>query len=164
MLADCEVLIAGFYDLSLAGAELPLLRRGARSPARSGRTASRASRSEAATSSSSSAAPGSGSFGAVELRRLVESEDADVVVGPGFVPIGLEMVEYAKHRPETTFVVTSWEALTHFDPGGTSSASPQATRREARGWDRTRTTCSAGDARRPSPTTIRWAGDGARCR
>jgi branched-chain amino acid transport system substrate-binding protein len=117
VLADCEGYLAGFYDISLAGAELPLLRRG-------GRLAGErpAAGVEGVTIGGRRVelvfgCAGEMTSGTLELRRLVESEGAEVVVGPGQAGVGIAMAEYAKHQPDTTFAITSWEVLTSLDPG-----------------------------------------------
>ena len=117
VLADCEGAVGGLYDVSLGGAELPLLRRGARLSGT--RPAEGVERLEIG------GRPIELVFGcaaeqvaaAAELRRLVESEGAEIVVGPNWVPLGLVTTEYARHQPDVTFVVTSWEVLTHLAPG-----------------------------------------------
>jgi branched-chain amino acid transport system substrate-binding protein len=117
VLADCEGYGAGVYEVSLAGAELPLLRRG-------GKLAG-ATPSEGVEGVEIGGRPVELVFGcageltsaAVELRRLVESEGADIVVGPSVAPLGVVVVEYARHVPDVTFAVTSWEAFTALRPG-----------------------------------------------
>jgi branched-chain amino acid transport system substrate-binding protein len=117
VLADCEGAVGGLYDVSLGGAELPLLRRGARLSGT--RPAGGVEGLEIG------GRPIELVFGcaaeqvaaAAELRRLVESEGAEIVVGPNWVPLGLVTTEYARHQPDVTFTVTSWEVLTHLAPG-----------------------------------------------
>jgi len=117
VLADCEGAVGGLYDVSLGGAELPLLRRGARLSA--------TRPAEGVEGLEIGGRPIELVFGcageqvaaAAELRRLVESEGAVIVVGPNFVPLGLVTTEYARHQPDVTFVVTSWEVLTDLAPG-----------------------------------------------
>jgi branched-chain amino acid transport system substrate-binding protein len=117
VLADCEGIFGGFYNVALGGAELPLLRRG-------GRLAG-ALPDDGVAGVSVGGSPlelvfgcaGEQTSGALELRRLVESEGADIVVGSNVVPLGLVMTEYARHQPDVTFAVTSWEVLTHLNPG-----------------------------------------------
>jgi branched-chain amino acid transport system substrate-binding protein len=117
VLADCEGAVAGLYDVALGGAELPLLKRGAR--------LSGTRPAEGVTGLAIGGHPVELVFGcageqvdaAAELRRLVESEGAEIVVGPNWVPLGLVTTEYARHQPDVTFVVTSWEVLSHLTPG-----------------------------------------------
>jgi branched-chain amino acid transport system substrate-binding protein len=117
VLADCDGAVSGVYDVALAGAELPLLRRGA--TLASGRPADGVEnvsvggrRIELVLGCA-----GEQTAGAVELRRLVENEGAEIVVGPNWVPLGMVMTEYARYQPDVTFAVTSWEVLTHMNPG-----------------------------------------------
>ena len=117
VLADCEGAVGGLYDVALGGAELPLLKRGAR--------LSGTRPAEGVTGLAIGGRPVELVFGcageqveaAAELRRLVESEGAEIVVGPNWVPLGLVTTEYARHQPDVTFVVTSWEVLSHLTPG-----------------------------------------------
>ena len=117
VLADCEGAVAGFYDVALGGAELPLLKRGAR--------LSGTLPAEGVDGLAIGGHPVELVFGCAgeqveataELRRLVETEGAEVVVGPDWVPLGLVTAEYARHQPDVTFVVTSWEVLSHLSPG-----------------------------------------------
>jgi branched-chain amino acid transport system substrate-binding protein len=117
VLADCEGAVGGLYDVALGGAELPLLKRGAR--------LSGTRPAEGVTGLTIGGHAVELVFGcageqveaAAELRRLVESEGAEIVVGPNWVPLGLVTTEYARHQPDVTFVVTSWEVLGHLTPG-----------------------------------------------
>ncbi len=117
VLADCEGVFGGFYNVALGGAELPMLRRG-------GRLAGTLPADGVAGISVGGrplelvfGCAGEQTSGAVELRRLVESAGAEIVVGSNVVPLGLVTTEYARHQPDVTFAVTSWEVLTHLDPG-----------------------------------------------
>jgi branched-chain amino acid transport system substrate-binding protein len=117
IVADCEGLQAGFHDVALAGAELPLLRRGAKLAG-----ANPSSGVEGVTIGGRKVelvfgCAGEMTSGALELRRLVESEGAEIVVGPSIPPLGIVTVEYAKHQPDVTFAITSWEVLTALHPG-----------------------------------------------
>jgi branched-chain amino acid transport system substrate-binding protein len=118
VLADCEGYAAGYYEISLAGAELPLLHRGGRligaKPSDGIEGIGVGGRKLELVFG---CAGGELTSGAVELRRLVESEGAQIVVGPGVVPLGIVMVDYARRQPGVTFAVTSWEVLTALDPG-----------------------------------------------
>ena len=55
--------------------------------------------------------------GSVEVRRLVEGEQVDVVVGSNFPAIGRALVDYASLQPGVTFVIPVGEQLNHLDPG-----------------------------------------------
>lgn len=117
VVADCEGFFSGFHDISLAGAELPLLRRGGKLVG-----TGPSSRVEGITIGGRKigliyGCAGELTSGAVELRRIVESEGAQIVVGPGIVPLGIVAAQYARHQPDVTFVSTSFEALTALDPG-----------------------------------------------
>ena len=117
VLANCEGYLSGDFDVTLAGAELPLLQRGGKLV---GAKPSDGVEGISVRGRRIELLPGCAgelTSGAVELRRLVESEGADIVVGPGVVPLGIVMVDYAKHQPGVTFAVTSWEVLTPLDPG-----------------------------------------------
>lgn len=117
VLADCEGAVGGLYDVSLGGAELPLLRRGARLAATRPAEGVEGLEIGGRRVELVFGCAGEQTSGAVELRRLVESEGADIVVGPNFAPLGLVTTEYARRQPNVTFVVTSWETLTHLSPG-----------------------------------------------
>jgi branched-chain amino acid transport system substrate-binding protein len=117
VLADCEGYLAGVYDVSLAGAELPLLQRGGRLVGAKPSDGIEGLSVGGRKVDLLFGCAGELTSGAVELRRLVESEGAEIVVGPGIVPLGIVMVDYAKHQPGITFAVTSWEVLTALDPG-----------------------------------------------
>jgi branched-chain amino acid transport system substrate-binding protein len=116
LVADCEGPLAGYYDVTMAGAELPLLRRGGRLAG-----ANPSDGVEGITIGGRGVelvfgCAGEMTSGALELRRLVESERAEIVVGPGNPPLGIVAVEYAKHQPRVTFAITSWEVLTALHP------------------------------------------------
>jgi branched-chain amino acid transport system substrate-binding protein len=117
VLADCEGYLGGAYDITLAGAELPLLQRGARLAGAKPTAGIEGLSIGGRKVELLFGCAGELTSGAVELRRLVESERAEIVVGPGIVPLGIVMTDYAKHRPGVTFAVTSWEVLTALDPG-----------------------------------------------
>jgi branched-chain amino acid transport system substrate-binding protein len=118
-LADCEGLFSPLYEETLAGFELPLLERGAKlrgaRPSDGVRDASVAGKRVELVfgclrefSRSSTLA---------ELRRLVEQEHVDMVVGPSGPADGLVVRDYAKHHPGVTFVYAGFdEASTLQDP------------------------------------------------
>src|SRR5262245_598296 len=117
VLTDCEGFLAAFNDVALAGSELPLIRRGAAlagTEARDGLMgASIAGRPTELSFGCASEATG----GTAEIRRLVEDEDVDVVVGSNFAAIGRAFVEYASLQPDVTFLIPQGEQLSHLDPG-----------------------------------------------
>jgi branched-chain amino acid transport system substrate-binding protein len=117
VLTDCEGFFAAFNDIALAGSELPLIRRGATlagsEPAGGLTEAAIAGRQiELSFGCASDATSGS-----VEIRRLVEGNQVDVVVGSNFPAIGRAFVEYASLQPGVTFVIPQGEQLDHLDPG-----------------------------------------------
>jgi branched-chain amino acid transport system substrate-binding protein len=116
VLADCEGYLAGYYDISLAGAELPLLRRGGRLSGERPSAGVQGVTIGGRRVELVFGCAGELTSGTLELRRLVESEGAEIVVGPGIVPVGIAMAEYAKHQPGVTFAITSWEVLTSVNP------------------------------------------------
>jgi branched-chain amino acid transport system substrate-binding protein len=105
VVADCEGPFSFNYESAVAGAELPLIERGARlkgaKPSAGIEGASVAGKRvellfgcDRSTRASAIA----------ELRRLVEQEGADAVVGLGISHEGLVMRDYAKHQPGVTFM------------------------------------------------------------
>ena len=117
LLADCEGFVASFFDVTLAGAELPLVRRGA-APAGQKPT-------DGVESAEIGGHPIELSFGCatettkgtLEARRLVELEQVDLLIGPNIGPTGAVLAVYAKRHPEVTFVIPSGEMLAHLGPG-----------------------------------------------
>ncbi len=112
----------GFYGLtsepSIAGAELPLLRRGA-TLAGPRPTDGVADATVAGKSVRLFFGCGdqTGETALAETRRLVEQVGVDVLIGPGYIGEGLAIKEYARSRPDVTFVATSpAQALTLHDP------------------------------------------------
>jgi branched-chain amino acid transport system substrate-binding protein len=115
ILADCDTIGAPFYDVSLAGAELPLLRRGG--------SLDPSHLEDGVGGVSVGRHPIELSFGcagdpvasAVETRRLVEVEGAEVVIGPNAFPTPT-MVGYAALHPATTFIIATTEYLGDVPP------------------------------------------------
>jgi branched-chain amino acid transport system substrate-binding protein len=112
VLADCESrLFAPDYEKEIAGAELPLLRRGAM--LRSSRP------SEGVTSATVAGKRVELVVGCVRefsrastlaaLRLLVERDRVDVVVGPNGPADGLVVRDYANRRPGVTFVYAGFD-------------------------------------------------------
>lgn len=112
ILADCEGFGASYYDVALAGAELPLIRRGGAlegaDPVDGVGGVSVGDHPVELTFGCAGDALG----GVLEARRLVELEGVDVLIGPNVVPDTPAMVEYARHHPDTTFVIATMEHLT----------------------------------------------------
>ena len=117
VLADCDGVLGAFYESTLAGAELPLLRRGG--------SLVGSSPTGGVDGVAVGGRPVELVFGcamepsvtAPEVRRLVEIEGADVVIGPDYPPNGTVLVDYAARREGTTFLVTSDETESWNDPG-----------------------------------------------
>ena len=112
----------GFYGLTsepaIAGAELPLLRRGA-TLAGPRPTDGVAGATVAGKSVRLFFGCGdqTGETALAESRRLVEQVGVDVLIGPGYIGEGLAIKEYARSQPDVTFVATSpAQATTHHDP------------------------------------------------
>jgi branched-chain amino acid transport system substrate-binding protein len=116
-LADCEGLFAPLYEETLAGFELPLLERGATlvgaQPAAGVRDASVAGKRVELV------------FGCVrefsrastlaQLRRLVEQEHVEIVLGPSGPADGLVVRDYAKRHPGITFVYAGFDEASTLD-------------------------------------------------
>jgi branched-chain amino acid transport system substrate-binding protein len=113
VLSECE---GGFqsYDEMIAGTELPLLQRGAKL---------RGSKpSDGVKDARVAGKPvelllgcerfGSRASSVAELRRLVEQERADIVVGPSYAQAGPVIREYAKRHPGVTFVYGAFDQST----------------------------------------------------
>ena len=109
VLSDCEGFAAPFYDVTLAGAALPLLHRG-------GSLAGH-DPSSGVDDVSIGGHPVELSFGCagdaigdmVETRRLVEQEGVDILIGPNSIPNPIALVQYARRHPQTTFVIATGE-------------------------------------------------------
>jgi branched-chain amino acid transport system substrate-binding protein len=111
ILADCEGLFSPLHEETLAGAELPLLARGAklRGP----------TPSDGVTGATVAGKHVELVFGCLRefsrastvaaLRRLVEQEHADIVVGSEGPADGLVIRDYAKRRPGVTFVYAGFD-------------------------------------------------------
>jgi branched-chain amino acid transport system substrate-binding protein len=111
VLSDCGGAFAGFHDLTVAGAELPLVERGAR--------VSGASPSAGVRGASVDGHPirlffgcadGTTESALVEARRLVEKLGVSILVGPLAGDEELALQDYARLRPETAFVNGSGSA------------------------------------------------------
>jgi branched-chain amino acid transport system substrate-binding protein len=108
VLADCTGFLAGFNDLELASAELPVLERGGRLDGEKprdgvsgGKVAGR--RVDLVTGCAESTTY---SVLIAEARRLVENEHVDVLIGPPLDPDSLVLREIARRAPHVTFLVT----------------------------------------------------------
>ena len=114
MIADCKGFFGAFYNQALAGAELPLIRRGGKlkgpRPSDGLEGASVAGKRvqlllgcEDYLSAKSTLA---------EARRLVEQEGANVIVASSGEGDGLLIRDYAKRQPGIVFSATSFEPET----------------------------------------------------
>ncbi|HEY5873170.1 MAG TPA: protein kinase [Gaiellaceae bacterium] len=118
LITVCEGAYGLTSEPSVAGAELPLLRRGA--------TLAGASSTDGITGASVAGKPvrlflgcgdQTGETALTETRRLVEQVGVDVLIGPGYIGEGLAIKEYARKHADVTFVATSpAQALTLDDP------------------------------------------------
>jgi len=111
VLADCEAQFATVYEAAIAGAELPLLRRGA--------SLAGTQPSDGIADAAVAGRPVELVIGCVRefqrastlaaLRLLVERDNVDVVLGPNGPDDGLVVRDYAKRRPATTFVYAGFD-------------------------------------------------------
>ena len=105
VLTDCEGVFAREADMSIAGAELPLLRRGAKLagplPASGVVNATVADKPVALVLGCSD---GTAEGALSEARRLVEQAGVDVLIGPTTTPESFAIKEYARRQPGATFV------------------------------------------------------------
>jgi branched-chain amino acid transport system substrate-binding protein len=106
LLTDCRGLFTGYEDGALAGAELPLLERGARLT--NGRPSGGVSKARVAGRDVElvRGCTESSEFTILveEARRLVEAEGVDAVVGPISEADGLEVRELARKHPDVVFI------------------------------------------------------------
>jgi branched-chain amino acid transport system substrate-binding protein len=110
ILADCDTFGAAFYDVALAGAELPLLRRGG--------SLDPSHLADGVEGVSVGRHPIELAFGcagdpvgtATETRRLVEVEGVEVVIGPNVSP-NFTLIDYARRHPARAFVLATMEQL-----------------------------------------------------
>ena len=119
VLAACDGTFGDFAPASFAGAELPLLERGATlagSRPEAGLEDARVAGREVELSFACS--DDSPDEALAETRRLVEVLGADVVIGAYFTGESLAVREYAKKHPEITFVgsIAAGQSVTLHDP------------------------------------------------
>lgn len=115
ILPDCDTFGAPFYDVALAGAELPLLGRGGSlDPSHLEDGVQGVSVGGHAVELVFGCA-GDPVRTAAETRRLVEVEGVDVVVGPNVSP-NVTLVDYASRHPETTFLSATLEQYLGYIP------------------------------------------------
>jgi branched-chain amino acid transport system substrate-binding protein len=119
VLANCEGLFGFARDASYAGAELPLIQRGARLL---GSNPSNGISEAEVAGKKIQVLFGCGDDTTAkalsQARRLVEQLGADVLIGPTLNGESLALKEYARQRPETTFVdsLAGAQSLTLDDP------------------------------------------------
>ena len=111
VISDCEGPFASRSEGVIGAAELPLIERGAK--LRGGNPSDGVERASIA-SKPVELLTGCERWGdrwtlLAELRRLVEREGANVVVGPPFTGDGIAVREYARREPGVTFLLTSPE-------------------------------------------------------
>jgi branched-chain amino acid transport system substrate-binding protein len=114
VIGDCQGGFANLYEQTIAGAELPLIERGANLRG--------AKPSDGVTEASVGGKRvqlllGCEDYGSprttlAQARRLVEQEGADVVVAPLWYSDGLIVREYAQRQPAVVFLATSLEPQT----------------------------------------------------
>jgi branched-chain amino acid transport system substrate-binding protein len=118
LITDCYGIFSGIHEPTVASASLPLIERGAkhlgRRPSDGVSPVSVAGRRvELLVGCAEGTSPA-----LTEARRLVEEEGTDVLVGPLTAETGMALREYARRRPETTFIMMPSPAqeLTLTDP------------------------------------------------
>ena len=119
VLGDCEGFFSAGYEQFIAGAELPLVSRGARlrgaSPSKGIEGASVAGRKVELVTQCVREFSRASTVAA--LRLLVEKDGADIVVGPQGPADGLVIRDYAKRHPGVTFVYSGFDSpVTLVDP------------------------------------------------
>ncbi len=106
VLGVCQGVFAPFYQEIVAGAELPLLQRGAKligaNPADGVRSARVAGHPVDLVFGCSDE---TGERALTEIRRLVEKEHVQVLVGAETSAAGIAIRDYAKTQPDTTFLI-----------------------------------------------------------
>jgi branched-chain amino acid transport system substrate-binding protein len=120
VLSDCVGTFGAYNDLTLAAAELPLLQRGARL---AGRQPSAGIKGAEVAGRRVELLTGCTEISLYtklidEVRRLVEKDGADVIIGPIGFTDGLVLRDYARRHPDIAFLLTysgAQEATLH-DP------------------------------------------------
>ena len=111
VLSECGGVLAGFYQVTLAAAELALLERGAHlAGAAPSDGVDDAFVDGHRVSLSFGCDDGTATSALVEARRLVEAEHADILIGPLGGDEELALQDYARRHPHTTFVNGSGSA------------------------------------------------------
>jgi len=107
ILSDCEGAFGAFYEPDIAGAHVPLINRGAKAsnpdkPSDGIEGAKVAGKNIEIVGYG--CADDTADKAIEETRRLMEQEDADILVGPLSGDEGIAVANYAKEHPEKTFV------------------------------------------------------------
>lgn len=119
VLADCEGIYGFAGDPSYAGAELPLIRRGARLlGSKPGAGLSEVEVAGKKVRLVLGCGDDSAEKALAEARRLVEDAGADILIGPLQNAESFPVHDYARNRPGTTFLdgTAAGQALTLHDP------------------------------------------------
>jgi branched-chain amino acid transport system substrate-binding protein len=107
ILSDCEGAFGAFYEPDIAGAQVPLINRGAKAknpkkPSDGVTGAKIAGKNIEIVGYG--CADDTADKAIEETRRLMEQEDADILVGPLSGDEGIAVANYAKEHPDKTFV------------------------------------------------------------
>jgi branched-chain amino acid transport system substrate-binding protein len=119
VLSDCEGIYAFAGDPSYAGAELPLIRRGARvQGSNPGAGLSGVEVAGKRIKLVLGCGDDSAEKALAEARRLVEDAGVDILIGPLQIAESFAVHDYARKRPGTTFLdgTAAGQALTLHDP------------------------------------------------
>jgi YVTN family beta-propeller protein len=118
LITVCEGAFGLTSEPSIAGAELPLLHRGATLAGQGPDAGVEGARIAGKTVRLFlGCGDQTGETALAETRRLVEQVGVDVLIGPNYIGEGLAIKEYARRHAEVTFVATSpGQALTLHDP------------------------------------------------
>jgi branched-chain amino acid transport system substrate-binding protein len=107
ILSDCEGAFGAFYEPDIAGAQVPLINRGAKAnnPEKpsDGITGAKVAGKNIEIVGYG-CADDTADKAIEETRRLMEQEDADILVGPLSGDEGIAVANYAKEHPDKTFV------------------------------------------------------------
>src|SRR5215217_6651307 len=107
ILSDCEGAFGAFYEPDIAGAQVPLINRGAKAknpkkPSDGVTGAKIAGKNIEIVGYG--CADDTADKAIEETRRLMEQEDADILVGPLSGDEGIAVANYAKEHPDKTFI------------------------------------------------------------
>jgi branched-chain amino acid transport system substrate-binding protein len=107
VLSDCEGAFGAFFEPDIAGAHVPMINRGAKAvnpkkPSDGVEGAKIAGKPIEIVGYG--CADGTADKAIEETRRLMEQEDADILLGPLSGDEGIAVANYAKEHPEKTFV------------------------------------------------------------